>query len=157
MAGANHDNSVGWISTSHACASQSIPIVTAYDTLGEEGVAHSLIQTKADAMYVDSHLLKTAENAIRKSNVKAVIVNDDCIFAQGGEVEEFKKNNPDLTVLTYEELRKLGEENPVDPVPAKPSELYCIMYTSGSTGLPKGACIKHESLVAGGKFATYLL
>ena len=143
---------MSWISVSHACASQSIPIVTAYDTLGEEGVAHSLVQTKADAMYVDPHLLKTATNPIRKSNVKTVIVNNNCIFAEGGEIEEFKKENPDITVITYEELRKMGEENPVDPVAVNPSDLYCIMYTSGSTGLPKGACITHESLVAGGKF-----
>jgi long-chain acyl-CoA synthetase len=137
---------------SHACASQSITIVTAYDTLGEEGVAHSLIQTQANAMYVDPHLLKTAQKAIRKSNVNTVFVNAASVFAEGGEIDEFKKENPDLNVLTWEELRKLGEENPVDPVPAKGEDLYCVMYTSGSTGLPKGACIKHESLVAGGEF-----
>jgi len=141
--------SVSWITMSHACASQSISIVTAYDTLGEEGVAHSLVQTKASTMYTDPHLLKTAAGAIRKANVKTVIVNTESVFANGGEVDEFKKENPDLTVYTYEELRKLGQENPVDPVPAKGEDLYCIMYTSGSTGLPKGACIKHESLVAG--------
>lgn len=141
--------SVSWISMSHACASQSIPIVTAYDTLGEEGVAHSLVQTKAEVMYVDPHLLKTAQKAIRKSSVKTVIVNEQCVFAAGGEVEDFKKENPDLQVLTYDELRKLGEENPVEANPAKGEDLYCVMYTSGSTGLPKGACIKHEALVAG--------
>lgn len=141
--------SVPWISLSHACASQSLSIVTAYDTLGEEGVAHSLVQSGASAMYVDPQLLKTAQGAIRKSDVKTVIVNTDCIFAAGGEVEDFKAKNPDLKVLTYEELRQLGKDKPVDPVPAKPEELYCIMYTSGSTGLPKGACIKHEALVAG--------
>jgi long-chain acyl-CoA synthetase len=136
---------------SHACASQSIPIVTAYDTLGEDGVAHSLLQTKASTMYTDPHLLKTATGAIRRSAVKTVIVNAESVFANGGEVDAFKKENPDLAVYTFEELRKLGEENPVDPVPAKGEDLYCIMYTSGSTGLPKGACIKHESLVAGGE------
>lgn len=135
---------------SHACASQSIPIVTAYDTLGEEGVAHSLVQTKATTMYVDPQLLKTAQAAISKSSVKTVIVNTDSIFAAGGEFEAFKEKNPDLTVVTYEDLRKLGKENPAEPNPAKGEDLYCIMYTSGSTGLPKGACIKHESLVAGG-------
>ncbi|EEU47461.1 uncharacterized protein NECHADRAFT_59265 [Fusarium vanettenii 77-13-4] len=141
--------SVGWISTSHAAASQSISIVTAYDTLGPSGVEHSLVQTNCAAMYVDSHLLKTATEPIKKSNVKIVIINDQTIFAKGGEVEAFKKEHPDLQIVTYEELRKLGEENPVEPNPAKPTDLYCVMYTSGSTGLPKGACITHQALVAG--------
>ncbi|KJZ71152.1 hypothetical protein HIM_09451 [Hirsutella minnesotensis 3608] len=140
--------SQSWMSMSHACASQSISIVTAYDTLGESGVEHSLCQTGATAMFVDPHLLKTAINPIKKSSVKTVIINENCIFAEGGEIEEFTKANPDLTVVTYEELRKLGENNMVEPQPAKPSDLYCIMYTSGSTGLPKGACITHEAILA---------
>ena len=136
---------------SHACASQSIPIVTAYDTLGESGVEHSLIESDATAMFVDPQLLKTAASPIKKSSVKTVIINAECIFAAGGEVEDFKKNNPDLNVLTYEELRKLGQENMVEPVPPKPEDLYCIMYTSGSTGPPKGACLTHEAVVAARK------
>ncbi|KAF4504801.1 hypothetical protein G6O67_008209 [Ophiocordyceps sinensis] len=141
--------SVPWISMSHACASQSISIVTAYDTLGESGVQHSLVQTHADAIFVDPHLLKTAAKPIKNSNVKTVIINADCMFAVGGEIDEFTKANPELTVVTYEELRRLGEDNMVDPKPAKPSDLYCVMYTSGSTGLPKGACITHEAIIAG--------
>ncbi|KAF7559831.1 hypothetical protein G7046_g4337 [Stylonectria norvegica] len=140
---------VNWIAMSHGCASQSISIVTAYDTLGAEGVQHSLVQTGCEAMYIDPHLLKTASGPLKKSKVKTVIVNEACMFAVGGEIEEFKASNPDLRVVTFEELRKLGEENPVEPVPAKPTDLYCVMYTSGSTGLPKGACISHQALVAG--------
>ncbi|UNI18358.1 Long-chain-fatty-acid--CoA ligase [Purpureocillium takamizusanense] len=141
--------SVQWISISHGCASQSISIVTAYDTLGESGVAHSLVQSKSSAMFVDPQLLKTAAGPIRQSEVKTVIINDQSNFAEGGEIESFKAANPGLAVYTYEEVRKLGEDNPVDPVPAKPQDLYCVMYTSGSTGPPKGACITHEALVAG--------
>ncbi len=31
--------------------------------------------------------------------------------------------------------------------PAKKSSIACVLYTSGSTGVPKGVCLKHEGLV----------
>ncbi|KAM5343649.1 hypothetical protein ACJ41O_012186 [Fusarium nematophilum] len=141
--------SMNWITMSHACASQSISIVTAYDTLGESGIQHSLEQTQSSTIYIDPHLLKTATGPLKKSNVKTVIVNDACIFGAGNEIDEFAAANPELNVVTFQELRILGENSMVDPVPAKPTDLYCIMYTSGSTGPPKGACITHQVLVAG--------
>lgn len=102
-------------------------------------------------MFVDPHLLKTATGPLKKSKVRTVIVNEDCIFTEGGEIEKFKEANPDFKVITYQELRKLGEENPVEPNPPKPEEVFAIMYTSGTGGSPKGVCVRHESLVAGGE------
>lgn len=157
MALTNMVYSIPWLSMSHGCASQSIPIVTAYDSLGENGVEHSLVQTNPRAMFVDTHLLKMATKSIRKSGVKIIIVNNQCLFTVGGEIEEFKKNNADLTVLTFDELRMLGEENMVEPAPANPTDIYCIMYTSGSTGAPKGVCITHEALVASRKLRLLFL
>ncbi|KAM0428838.1 hypothetical protein ACHAPT_006638 [Fusarium lateritium] len=141
--------SMHWLAMSHACASQSISIVTAYDTLGEEGFQHTLVQTQSDAIFIDPHLLKTATNPLKKSNVKTVIVNDACIFGAPNHLDDFKAANPEFNVLTVGQLRELGENNMVDPVPAKPTDLFCIMYTSGSAGPPKGACITHAALVAG--------
>ena len=137
---------------SHGCASQSISIVTAYDTLGPDGLAHSVNQTKCEYMFIDPHLLKTAAKPLENSSIKTLIVNANCIFAAGGEIEEFKKSHPDMRIVMYDELVQMGKDNLIDANPAKPSDLYCVMYTSGSSGLPKGACIKHESLIAGGPF-----
>jgi len=41
------------------CVSQGFPIVTAYDTLGEEGLTHSLQETNAVAIFLDGHLIKS--------------------------------------------------------------------------------------------------
>jgi len=138
-----------WMAMSHACGSQSISIVTAYDTLGASGVEHSLLQSNAEAMYIDPQLLKTASGALKKAdNVKFVVYNDNSIFSDGTEVDAFRKANPDIKLLSIEEVRALGEENPVDTVEPSPEELFCIMYTSGSTGPPKGVPMTHEGTVA---------
>lgn len=135
---------------SHAASSQSLTIVTAYDTLGESGVEHSLVQSKASAMFTDPHLLKTATKPLKKAtSVKVVIYNNHTTQpVSQDKIDAFKAEHPNLTVLSFEELRALGEENPVPLTPPSPEDTYCIMYTSGSTGPPKGVPVDHAGFVA---------
>lgn len=140
-----------WLSISHACSSQSLTIATAYDTLGPDGVQHSLVQTKAKAMYTDPHLLKTAAGPLKAAkDVKYLIYNDETNMpVEESEITKFKEQHPHLKIISFSELRSLGQANPTAPVQPKPTDLYCIMYTSGSTGPPKGVPITHEGIVAG--------
>jgi long-chain acyl-CoA synthetase len=57
----------------------------------------------------------------------------------------------DIKVFSIAELRELGKTKPVESLEArrpKPDTISCIMYTSGSTGNPKGVSITHGNLVA---------
>ena len=143
--------SAHWLGMSHGAASQSMPIVTAYDTLGEEGLKHSLVATRAKAIFLDPHLLTTLVNPLKEATeIKYVIWNSDNEVKQEN-IDKLKKAHDHLTILSIEELRKLGEENPVDTVPPTPDDLCCIMYTSGSTGTPKGVPLTHKNVVAAGE------
>ena len=125
-----------------------MPIATAYDTLGEEGLKHSLVQTKAKAIYCDPHLLSTLMDPLQEAkDIKIIIYNSDSEVKKD-VLEKLKSTYTYLNILSFEELRKLGESNPVEPVPPQPEDLCCIMYTSGSTGTPKGVPLKHKAVVA---------
>jgi long-chain acyl-CoA synthetase len=137
-----------WLATAHGAVTQSMPIVTAYDTLGEEGLKHSLVATKAKAIFLDPHLLTTLINPLKEAkDIKFVIYNNQNEVKQD-HIDKLKKEHDHLTILSFEELRVLGEENPIDPVPPTPDDLCCIMYTSGSTGTPKGVPLKHKNVLA---------
>ncbi|KAK4666800.1 long-chain fatty acid-CoA ligase [Podospora pseudopauciseta] len=140
--------SANWLATAHGAASQSMPIVTAYDTLGEEGLRYSMVATKAKAIFLDPHLLPTLTNVLAvASSVQAVIWNSQHQVNQD-HVDKLKAAYPHINILNFDELVKLGKENPVEPVPPTAEDLCCIMYTSGSTGTPKGVPITHRSVVA---------
>lgn len=128
-------------------------IVTAYATLGPEGLRHSLVSTKATAIYLEPALLKTLIKTLKDAkSIDYIILNtdsDDNIKPE--DLESLKASYPHITVLKYEDLRRLGEDSPTDPMPPSPEDLCCIMYTSGSGGTPKGVPIKHKAVVAAGK------
>jgi long-chain acyl-CoA synthetase len=131
--------------------SQSMPIVTAYDTLGEEAVQHSMAQTHAKAIYLDPHLLKSLIKPLNNvKDIQHVIYNTSTDVKQE-DIDALKAAHPHLTIMSFEELRKLGEDNPVELVAPKSDDMACIMYTSGSTGTPKGVMISHKNIVASGK------
>lgn len=134
-------------------ASQSVTIVTAYDTLGEEGLKHSLVQTGSTAIFLDPGLIKSLCNVLKDvPSIKYVIYNTDTEVKQE-DLDKLKADFGHLTVLSFEDLRKMGEENHVEPVPPKPEDLCCIMYTSGSTGPPKGVPLTHANVIAASKWS----
>ncbi|KAF2663976.1 long-chain-fatty-acid-CoA ligase 1 [Microthyrium microscopicum] len=137
-----------WLASAHAAMSQSIPIVTAYDTLGEEAVTHSMLQTNAKAIYLDPHLLKTLINPLKKAKDITKVIYNTSDPVKEEDIAALKEAHPHLEILSFEDVRKLGEENPIDTVPPKADDLACIMYTSGSTGTPKGVKITHKNIVA---------
>ncbi|KAI0025560.1 long-chain-fatty-acid-CoA ligase 1 [Xylariomycetidae sp. FL0641] len=140
--------SANWLAMSHGAASQSMPIVTAYDTLGEEGLRHSMVATGAKAIFLDPHLLPTLGNVLKDAKeVRYVIWNNQHQVKQE-HINSLKSSYPHITVVSFKELEKMGRDNPYDPVPPTAEDLCCIMYTSGSTGTPKGVPLKHKNIIA---------
>ena len=129
-----------------AAASQSIPIVTAYATLGKEGWTKSLSETNAKAVFLDQTLVPNLLYALKFPNsVKIVVYHGE---PSESSIPDLVREYPHLSVLHYDELFTLGEASPVEPTPPNVHDLACIMYTSGSADVPKGVLLTHRNLIA---------
>lgn len=58
--------------------------------------------------------------------------------------EEAQRFN--VTTYSWTEFVDLGKQNPVDFIPPKKDDISTIMYTSGTTGEPKGVLLTHENI-----------
>ncbi|KAK9466148.1 eukaryotic long-chain fatty acid CoA synthetase (LC-FACS) [Lipomyces arxii] len=138
--------SAKWMTMAFACSSQSIPITTAYDTLGEEGLTHSLCETKATGVFVDASLLKSLIKPLKKAvDVKYVFYKDE---PKEADVAALKETHSGLELMSFDELYELGKAHPVKANPPSSEDLCCIMYTSGSTGTPKGVVLLQRNVIA---------
>ena len=152
-----------WMQMYLGTQSQSIPIVTAYDTLGAKGLIHSIKQTESTAIFTDNALLPTLLEPLQKcSNIKYVIHSesiDPNDKRQNGKIfqiahdakNEILKLRPDIKFYTFDEILQFGKDNndKIEIHKPKPEDLSCIMYTSGSTGDPKGVVLTQANIVAG--------
>ena len=146
---------MNWFTTAHGAFTQSMTLVTAYDSLGVDGLRASLHQTKSTFIFLDSVLLPTFNQVLKDCpDLKFVVYNDESKTNQD-ELDKIKNTSPNIRLFSYEEFLKLGEEGSAEHVPPKPTDLACVMYTSGTSGTPKGVTIKHESIVAASKLERF--
>lgn len=134
---------------SHGCALISVPIATAYDTLGESGLTHSLNEPECAGIFTNAELLPTVANVLASTpTVKHIFYDGE---AKTTILDKIRATREGLNLYSLDELRALGREQSTDGLAErrpKKDTLVCIMYTSGSTGNPKGVCITNTNLIA---------
>ncbi|AWO99257.1 putative long-chain-fatty-acid--CoA ligase 3-like [Scophthalmus maximus] len=136
-----------WLIAAQACFMYNFPLATLYSTLGGPAIAHGLNETQVTHIITSRELLETRLKYIlvEVPRLQHIIVVDDTPTSWPGYPRG-------ITVHNMAAVQKLGatpENAARERKQPLPSDIAVIMYTSGSTGIPKGVMISHSNLIAG--------
>jgi len=139
--------SAHWLTIANACARQGITFATAYDSLGQEGLRHSIQEPEVYGLFTNAPLLGTLAAVVADTpSLKVLVWDGKPDEVPAGALDKIRAAGVD--VHSWDDLVALGAANPVAPTLPQPQDVACLMYTSGSTGAPKAVEITNAQVVA---------
>ena len=142
------DNSYKWCVIDLAIISLGSITVPGYTTSNEEEISYLLSHSETSIIFINYKLLSLIEKILPTlNNIKYVICVD--------EITKSKKFKFKQKFYTYNDLIKLGSkiknkqkliQNSIQKI--KKHDVACIIYTSGTSSLPKGVMLTHGSIMS---------
>ena len=139
-------NRAEWIITDLALVSTGIVSVSLYDTLGAEATEFIVGQTELPTLFTSQD--KIAVIAKLKNDGMIQTVENVVSFDPLEEGDKDIAAEAGINLFTFEELIQYGEGIDVELTPPTKDDIYTFCYTSGTTGVPKGAMTTHMNIVA---------
>ncbi|CAO3594617.1 unnamed protein product [Absidia cylindrospora] len=134
-----------WTITEQASYRQAFIIVALYDTLGAEAIEYIVNQTDMEYIVATADKLKNiTQLKDRLPTIKHVIIMDN-------NVDTIEKQNAEqvgLLVHTFDQVEAIGSEISEESDLPSADDIATICYTSGTTGVPKGAVLTQANCVA---------
>ncbi|RWS24192.1 long-chain-fatty-acid--CoA ligase 1-like protein [Leptotrombidium deliense] len=139
-------NSVEWFISQYGCYHFSMVAVPLYDTLGINSCSFVINEAEIECVIVDTQekLHKLLKDISQLPSLSRIISIDHDL----SESVLNKAKHSGISLFTFKQVELLGKSTPQQIKPPNSSDLAMVMYTSGTTGDPKGVMLTHANFVA---------
>jgi long-subunit acyl-CoA synthetase (AMP-forming) len=127
--------SVNYAVSVYTCWPFSMVPIGIYDSLGRDGVKFIIKHAGVKIIFADD---ATRVRSLIDWKDDTLALEIIVTFVEPTAELLKLAEDKNLRLITNEKLREMGRDKLIDFVPPKSSDIALIMYTSGSTGEPKG-------------------
>ena len=138
-------NSPEWMMAMQGCNRMNIYCVPLYDTLGENAIEYIVKHSEASVLFVHGNKLEVFAKALPSLLPQVTTL---VYWSTASDTDVCAIKDLGVTVYSFDDFMALGKANPAEARGAKPEDLCTIMYTSGTTGDPKGVELTHGAVMA---------
>jgi len=136
------NTSAEWMICAIGAFRQSLALVTIYTNLGEDGVLHGVTQTEASIVVVGEDLLPRLLAVLPKAPAVTNV-----IVIPSHNPAPLPSSTATVSFHRFTSILSSGSTSRRPCSPPDPTDTAIIMYTSGSTDVPKGVILTHANLV----------
>jgi len=142
-------NCPSWIWCQIAASALGVTTVPLYDTLGSNAVEYVINHAELSVVFVELDNVNNVVEVMKSG--KCPMLRKVVLFGREGLQNSRVGQHPSIQSEGFLSINTLIEESPADESKLSPGDLkdlFVIMYTSGTTGQPKGVMILNQSVVS---------